>query len=54
MARKVGRKNLVKADFSMYDYMLLGSVLIWKTTIVNEIGTKLYGDEGVLLLEFVR
>ena len=54
MARKVGRKNLVKADFSMYDYMLLGSGGIGKTTIVNEIGTKLYGDEGVLLLEIGR
>lgn len=54
MARKVGKKNIVKADFGMYDYMLLGSGGLGKTTIVNQIGTKLYGDEGVLLLEMGR
>ncbi len=54
MARKVGKKNVVKADLCMYDYVLLGESKIGKTTLANQIGNMLYGDEGILLLELGR
>lgn len=54
MARKVGKKNKVSCDFAMYDYMLLGTGGLGKTTIVNQIGQSLYGETGVLLLEMGR
>lgn len=54
MARKVGKKNVVRADLAMYDYILLGESKIGKTTLANSLGNTLYGDEGILLLELGR
>ena len=54
MARKVGKRNVVRADLSMYDYILLGESKIGKTTLANSLGNMLYGDEGILLLELGR
>jgi len=48
--RKIGSKTSVALDFADYSYMLNGIAGIGKTTTAVEIGQKLYGEEGVLLL----
>lgn len=48
--RKIGKKTTVATDFADYSYMLNGIAGIGKTTTSVEIGQKLYGEDGVLLL----
>ena len=48
--RKIGSKTSVALDFADYSYMLNGTAGIGKTTTAVEIGQKLYGEDGVLLL----
>jgi len=48
--RKIGSKTTVALDFADYSYMLNGIAGIGKTTTAVEIGQKLYGEDGVLLL----
>ena len=48
--RKIGSKTTVATDFADYSYMLNGTAGIGKTTTAVEIGQKLYGEDGVLLL----
>jgi len=48
--RKIGSKTKVATDFADYSYMLNGIAGIGKTTTAVEIGQKLYGEDGVLLL----
>lgn len=48
--RKIGSMTQVATDFADYSYMLNGTAGIGKTTTAVEIGQKLYGGDGVLLL----
>jgi len=48
--RKIGSKTTVATGFADYSYMLNGIAGIGKTTTAVEIGQKLYGEDGVLLL----
>lgn len=48
--RKVGVRTEVKIDVANYSYLLNGIAGIGKTTLACEVGRKLYGDDGVLLL----
>lgn len=50
MARKYGKKNEVKIDIANYSYLLNGVAGIGKTTLACEVGSKLYGDEGLFLV----
>lgn len=48
--RKVGFRKEVKIDFANYSYLLNGIAGIGKTTLAYEVGKKLYGEDGVLIL----
>jgi len=51
MARKYGKKNVVKIDPLAYNICLLGESKIGKTTIIKEMLENLTGDEGYMFLE---
>ena len=48
--RKVGVRKEIKVDFANFSYLLDGIAGIGKTTMAYEIGRKLYGEDGFLLL----
>ena len=48
--RKVGVRKEIKVDFANFSYLLDGTAGIGKTTMAYEIGRKLYGEDGFLLL----
>jgi nitrogenase subunit NifH len=50
MRRKVGKKTQVKVDFASYSYLLNGIPGIGKSTMAVEVGQKIYGEDGLLLL----
>lgn len=55
MGRKVGKINQVKADITMYDYMLIGEGGLGKTEFLYEFGVKTTGkQDGLLILQFGR
>lgn len=55
MARKVGKINTIRADITMYDYMLIGESGLGKTEFLYEFGVKTTGrQDGLLILQFGR
>lgn len=48
--RKVGIRKEVKVDFANYCYLFNGIAGIGKTTLSYEVGKKLYGEDGVMIL----
>lgn len=50
MARKFGKKNVIKIDPLAYNIGLIGESGIGKTTLTKEVCERLAGDEGYLIL----
>lgn len=54
MARKFGKKNVIKIDPLAYNIGLIGESGIGKSTIVKEMCEKLVGEDGYLILDLGR
>jgi hypothetical protein len=50
MARKFGKKNVIKIDPLAYNIGLIGESGIGKTTLAKEVCEKLYGEDGYMIL----
>jgi ABC-type oligopeptide transport system ATPase subunit len=50
MARKFGKKNVIKIDPLSYNIGLIGESGIGKTTLAKEVCEKLYGEDGYMIL----
>lgn len=52
--KKIGKINRVSMNFWDYDYYIRGIAGIGKTTLAHEIGQKLFGEEGMLIVSVGR
>jgi ABC-type oligopeptide transport system ATPase subunit len=50
MAKKYGKKNVIKIDPLAYNIGLIGESGIGKTTLAKEVCEKLYGEDGYMIL----
>jgi ABC-type oligopeptide transport system ATPase subunit len=50
MAKKYGKKNVIKVDPLAYNIGLIGESGIGKTTLAKEVCEKLYGEDGYMIL----
>ena len=50
MARKIGKKNVVKAEYCNYAKLINGVAGIGKTTLFFDIVNKLYGENGGIMI----
>lgn len=54
MARKFGKKNVIKIDPTAYNVGLIGESGVGKTTLLKEVCEKLVGEDGYLILNIGR
>lgn len=48
---RAGKRNRIKVDLSSYSYYLRGIGGIGKTTMAYELGRKLYGEDGMFIIQ---